>query len=201
MDHLLWLLSKAHSAFNQFAHDFSEAIFIRDPDDEAKVRAVLERKGLSWEYYKWAKGLVLNLCIRCYIPKSEILHEHLVMLFKAYMEVYCWIKRGRRTKFFSDDALEMIKRLLATVACGFVSDIQGFKLYYIMGVDKDGLILYRKIRGTSDIEGGFHMPIRRVFGSLRASPEMSEATIINWMVCQNQVVSLCTLRYIWSDIY
>jgi len=118
------------------------------------------------------------------------------MLFKAYMEVYCSTKRGRWTKFFSDDALEMIKRLLATVACGFVSDIQGFKLYYIMGVDKDGLILYRKIRGISDIEGGFHMPIRRVFGSLRASPEMSEATIINWMVYQNQVVSLCTLRYI-----
>jgi len=94
MDHLLRLLSKAHLAFNQFAHDFSEAMFIRDPDDEAKVGAVLERKGLSWEYYEWAKGSVFNLHIRRYIPKSEILHEHLVMLFKAYIEVYCSTKRG-----------------------------------------------------------------------------------------------------------
>jgi len=38
-------------------------MFIRDPDDEAKVHAVLERKGLSWEYYKRAKGSVLNLHI------------------------------------------------------------------------------------------------------------------------------------------
>jgi len=54
---------KGTLSIQPFAHDFSEAMFIRDPDNEAKVRAVLERKGLSWEYYKWAKGSVLNLRI------------------------------------------------------------------------------------------------------------------------------------------
>jgi hypothetical protein len=35
MDHLLQLLPKIHSAFDSFSHDFSEAIFICDKDDEA----------------------------------------------------------------------------------------------------------------------------------------------------------------------
>ena len=35
MDRLLRLLPKIHSAFDSFSHDFSEAIFIRDKDDEA----------------------------------------------------------------------------------------------------------------------------------------------------------------------
>jgi hypothetical protein len=38
MDRLLRLLSKKHSAFKAFSHDFSEAIFIRDRSDEAKGR-------------------------------------------------------------------------------------------------------------------------------------------------------------------
>lgn len=39
MDRLLRLLSKKHSAFKAFCHDFSEAIFIRDKDDEGAVQA------------------------------------------------------------------------------------------------------------------------------------------------------------------
>ncbi len=37
MDRLLRLLSKKHSAFKAFSHDFSEAIVICDKDDEAAV--------------------------------------------------------------------------------------------------------------------------------------------------------------------
>ncbi|KAJ7908038.1 hypothetical protein B0H13DRAFT_1879040 [Mycena leptocephala] len=53
MDRLLRLLSKNHSAFNAFAHDFSEAIFIRDKSDELAVRAVLEKNSIDWEASKY----------------------------------------------------------------------------------------------------------------------------------------------------
>jgi hypothetical protein len=50
MNRLLRLLSKKHSIFKEFARQFSETTFIRDQEDEAKVRAVLEEKGIKWEY-------------------------------------------------------------------------------------------------------------------------------------------------------
>ncbi|KAF8989663.1 hypothetical protein BDZ89DRAFT_1197837 [Hymenopellis radicata] len=56
MDRLLRILAKKHSAFRAFAHDFSEAIFIRDKDDMAAVKAVLEKKGINWEYAKRCVG-------------------------------------------------------------------------------------------------------------------------------------------------
>ncbi|KAK7036898.1 hypothetical protein R3P38DRAFT_2376170, partial [Favolaschia claudopus] len=60
MDRLLRLLSKKHSAFKAFSHDFSEAIFIRDKSDVLAVRAVLEAHKINWEYAKRAKGDALN---------------------------------------------------------------------------------------------------------------------------------------------
>jgi hypothetical protein len=47
MDRIFCLLPKKHTAFRGLAHDFSEAIFLQDRDDEAQVQAVLERKGIS----------------------------------------------------------------------------------------------------------------------------------------------------------
>ena len=66
MDQLFRLLPKKHSAFKAFAHDFSEAIFIRDSDDEARVCAILEAKGISWEYAKRAKASAFYRRIRRY---------------------------------------------------------------------------------------------------------------------------------------
>jgi len=48
-----------------------------------------------------------------------------------------------------------------------------------MGVDCDGLPYYHCIRGTNSIEGGIHMAIHRAFGSLHASPELSDALLCN----------------------
>ncbi|KAF7367655.1 hypothetical protein MSAN_00829200 [Mycena sanguinolenta] len=61
MDQLLRLLSKKHSVFKDFAHHFSEAIFIRDKDDEDAVRAVIAKKGGKWSYMNdWKIKLELN---------------------------------------------------------------------------------------------------------------------------------------------
>jgi hypothetical protein len=60
-------------AFRAFAHDFSEAMFVRDKDDEAQVRVVLERKGINWDYARRAHSPSLNRRIRRYIPPRDIL--------------------------------------------------------------------------------------------------------------------------------
>ncbi|KAJ7444452.1 hypothetical protein FB451DRAFT_1189544 [Mycena latifolia] len=187
MDRLLRLLSKKHSAFNAFAHDFSEAIFIRDKSDELAVRVVLEKHGVDWEYAKRAKASALNRCIRRYIPERTVLLKRLEKLFSAYADIQCTAKKTRGS-FFSEDAKEMVKHLLTTVQKGYLSDPAGISLYYLMGKDRDGLNLYRTVRGTNSVEGGFHMAVRRIFGSLRASPELAECLLINWILRRNKKV-------------
>ncbi|KAJ7096199.1 hypothetical protein C8R44DRAFT_749043 [Mycena epipterygia] len=95
MDRLLRLLSKKHSAFKAFAHNFSAAIFIRDKSDGLAVRAVPEKHGVSWEYAKCAKASALNRRIRRYIPSRNVLLKRLEKLFNAYADIRCSTKKTR----------------------------------------------------------------------------------------------------------
>ncbi|KAJ7122324.1 hypothetical protein C8R44DRAFT_736019 [Mycena epipterygia] len=81
----------------------------------------------------------------------------------------------------------MVKHLLDTVRKVYLSDPPGISLYYLMGKDRHGLNIYCTIRGTNSLEGGFHMVVRRIFGSL-ASPELAECLLINWILQQNKRV-------------
>ncbi|KAJ7215023.1 hypothetical protein GGX14DRAFT_696572 [Mycena pura] len=188
MDRLIRLLSKVHTAFKPFCAHFSESIFLRDKDDEAAVRAVLEKKGIDWEWAKHAMSAQLNRRIRCYIPPRDILEKRLRALFDAYRDIVCSTETGKSTVFFSKEANEMAERLLETVRKGFLSDPAGLSLYFKMFVDDDGLIVYRTARGTNSVEGGIHMAVRRVFGSLQASPELAECILLNWFARHNRKV-------------
>jgi hypothetical protein len=194
MDRLLHLLPKMHSAFDAFCADFSRAIFLRDKDDESNVRRVLKAKGIDWEYAQRAKSNVINRRIRRLIPAPDVLAPRLQILFDGYKNLICSNKQNQGRPFFSKDACDMAARLLNTARLGFLSDPVGISLYYRMGLDKDGLTIYRTIRGTNSVEGGVHMTIRRVFGSLQASPELSECTILmNWILRRN--CSVCFFLY------
>ncbi len=197
MDCLLRLLAKRHSAFKAFSHDFSEAIFIRDKDDETAVKAVLEKKGISWEFAKHGKLTSLNQRIWRYIPKRQVLLKRLTVLFDGYKNMLCSTKKkhSNRDHFFSEEARQMADRLLDTVRRGFLSDPPGIPLYYLMGKDNDGLNLYQTICGTNSVEGGVHMAVRRVFGSLKASPELAECILINWTFRRNQSVCFQAIHF------
>lgn len=188
MDRLLRMLPKKHSVHKHFAHDFSEAIFIRDKDDVTAVRAVLEKRGVDWEYAKRAKASNLNRRIRRYIPHQDILLKRVSALFEAYKDIKCSTSSGGKERFFSKQAREMAKRLLVTIKLGFLSDPPGVSLYCIVTYDRDGLPIYRIIRGTSSVES-FHRAIRRVFGALQAGPELAECLVINWIGRRNLRVS------------
>jgi hypothetical protein len=182
MDRLIRLLSKKHPAFKAFCHDFSQTIFIRDKSDVAAVKAILEKNGVSWEYALRAKADAINRRVRRYIPSRHVLVMRLKALFKAY---FGFNSPTDGPLFASSEAKQMILRLIKTATLGYLSDPPGISLYYIIGKDRDGLNLYRTVRGTNSVEGGFHMPIRRVFGSLRASPQLAETILINWILRRN----------------
>jgi hypothetical protein len=111
----------------------------------------------------------------------------LKIVFKGYENMQCSTKKTRGA-FFSEDAKKMVQNLLATVKNGYLSDPPGIPLYDLTGKDHDGLNIYRTVRGTNSIEGGFHMAVCRVFGSLCASPELAECLLINWILRRNKQV-------------
>ena len=84
----------------------------------------------------------------------------------------------------------MAAQLINTAQLGFLSDPVGVSLYYQMGIDKDGLTIYQTIQGTNSVEGGVHMTIHHVFGSLQASPELAECILVNWILQRNCSVCL-----------
>lgn len=190
MDRLLPLLSKKHPAFKEFAYRFSESIFLWDKDDEDAVRAVVEGKGQSWEYIKRAKFSSIRKRIRRYIPDPTTLVSRLELLFKSFQNIRAPSTKGKGSRFFSDDARRMADRLLTTVRLGYLSDPPGLPLYYLMGRDRDGLNIYRCIRGTNSVEGGVHMALRRMFGAFRASAELAEALLVVWFGRRNTSVWL-----------
>ena len=197
MDHLLCLLPKMHSAFDAFCSDFSRAIFLCDKDDEANVCCVLKAKGVDWEYVQHAKSYVLNHQIWRLIPAPAIVVPHLQLLFDGYKNLICSNKQNQfeeqpRQVFFSKDACDMAAQLIETAQLGFLSDPVGVSLYYQMGIDKDGLMIYRTIWGTNSVEGGAHMTVHHVFGSLQASPELAKCILMNWILWQNCSVCLFT---------
>jgi hypothetical protein len=55
---------KKHSVFKDFAHQLSEAIFVRAQDDEDSVQAVIEKKGRKWSYMLCAHSAALHKRIR-----------------------------------------------------------------------------------------------------------------------------------------
>jgi len=74
----------------------------------------------------------------------------------GYKDLICSNKQNQGQAFFSKDAHDMSAQLLNTAQLGFLSDLVGVSLYYRMGIDKDGLTIYRTIHGTNSIErGGF----------------------------------------------
>ncbi|KAF5366509.1 hypothetical protein D9757_012171 [Collybiopsis confluens] len=189
MDRLLRTLPKKHSAFKEFSHQFSETIFVRDGDDLRAVKAVLEKKEISWDYVVRAKKSWLNRHIRRYIPPPAKLEADLKLLFDSFQNIVCSSDRKNgRGRFFSKESIQISTHLLESVHCGFLSDPPSIPLYYIIGWDRDKLPIYRTIRGTNSIEGGVHMLIRRIFGSLKASPELAVALLSNWTLRRNQRV-------------
>ncbi|KAF7304332.1 hypothetical protein HMN09_00835000 [Mycena chlorophos] len=171
MDRLLRLVSKKHSAYREFAHQLSETIFVRDQGDERRVKAKLAERGIDYEYAKRAKKSSLRRRIRNYVPPGQKLSRDLRALFFAYQDLEDASDRSAgRGKFFSKPARRQGAITAESADLGFVSDPPNIPL----------------MRGTNSVEGGVHMIIRRVFGSLHASMELTEAILGNWFNRRNR---------------
>jgi hypothetical protein len=177
-DHLLRLLPQSHSAFKKFRQAFGEAIFVFDKNDQAQIKEFLKKNGQTWDQaLRRNPGKIYRRCQR-YIPPPDILAPVLKTLFECWRDVPCALDPSNQ-KLFSAGAWRQVQNALKSAEDGLMSDPPGIPLYFDMGVDKDGLHCYRTVQGTNSVEGNIHMPLQRMFGSLHASPELSDALLCN----------------------
>lgn len=188
MDRILKTIPKKHSLRKPFATAFSDTLFTLDEDDRKAVEAALQarkvpmtlaqmrRRNSSWLWQR----------IRRYIPDKEYLYAVLVELFEAWGNLLC---SKLDSPLFNKTTWRKVNGVLESVANGWVSDPPGISLYVRLRVDKPGLSVYRCIRGTNSVEGGVHMVLMRIFGSLNASVELADCVLADFRYRHNIDVS------------
>ncbi|KAK7448771.1 hypothetical protein VKT23_013502 [Stygiomarasmius scandens] len=179
-DRVLKHLPKPHSAYKPFARALKQVMLVPDKEDKEKVEKVLAKQGFTWEYALHSKPDEIRKRVRHYCPPPEKLVADLEILFDSWKNVKCCALNTKYGSLFASEASwKAAQALIQTAKLGLLSDPPGFSLYHSVGVDRDGLTIYRCLRGTNSLEGGVHMTVRRDFGSLRASPELGDSLLAN----------------------
>ncbi|THU77623.1 hypothetical protein K435DRAFT_846105 [Dendrothele bispora CBS 962.96] len=136
-----------------------------------------ESKGIAWKTALRAKPDAIQKRIRYVCLPPERLAADLYKFFECWQDVICSKDPKLKLKLFNETAWKQAAGIVEAARRGLLSDPPGIPLYYVLGVDRDNLTIYRCIRGTNSVEGGIHMTIRRTFGALRASPEFADALL------------------------
>ena len=180
---------KTHSLSKQFSRHLRDAFYILDKDDYSRVNKYLtDVKKTTWEAQVRYKSDWVWKRVRRYVPSPEHLYDRLKTLFDQMGGMTC-SKSGE--KLFSPLNYKEAANLLEAVKRGYFSDPPGIKLYFKIKSDKDGLPVFRCIRGTNSVEGGVHQKMRRRFGPFNASPEFADCLFVDFRIHHNLNVCCC----------
>ena len=169
-----------------FSKDFRDCIFDFVPEVKEKVSNYLKLNNMDFktEYEKRSKW-ILRHCPRT-IPKPEVLVVRLNSLLEKYTTKYedgsmLYTDPSTSKPLFSPSSIEEFKKLLVHVQKGCISDPIGINLYYEICINqKTGLMMYRCIRGTSDIEGGVHQKLIKNCSFWNCSVRLLDAHLANF---------------------
>jgi ribosomal protein S27AE len=169
-------------------HDFKAAyfralraaMFLMDAGDVGRVKRVLESKGKSWSRSLAFNFRYLALRIRRRIPPPDVLYKRVKAIFDFFADK---VDSTTGMPLFKEKAKERAERVLKMIAEGYISDPPGYEFYVRKTdsrgrpmVDKDGLRLYRSLRGTSTLES-LHQKLTLCFGHFRAGIEYSDCLL------------------------
>lgn len=156
------------------------AMFIMNKRDVDQVKTVLQKKGISWN-----KTLAFNFDyiakrVRRTVPPADVLYNRLLAVYNFFKD-----KKDTETGdvLFNTRARKRFELMLELVKKGYASDPPGLELYVpktdkygrVM-VDRDGLQLYRSLRGTSNLES-LHQYLTTSFGHTMSGPWYSDSLL------------------------
>ncbi|KAH8068402.1 hypothetical protein BXZ70DRAFT_1069038 [Cristinia sonorae] len=184
-------VSMRHGLRRPFARALRDAMFIPDPEDKAAMEAVLNPRGVVWENMVRYHSSWVWRRVRRYVPAAETLLPRILVVLSTFGPLKD-AKTGE--PLFNNEAWKIAENVLENVRRGLYSDPPGAQLYYIRGEDRFGLMRYRCVRGTNNIEGGLHQNIIRCFDVFNASPELAVELLRDYILHHNLRVCLPTLN-------
>jgi len=178
-------ISKSHALRKLFARALRDAIFVVNKEDRALVEIYLKAKGSSWEEKLKYQPKWLWRRVRRTIPPPDELYKLLSAVIKLYGPLE---DSATGQPLFNAAAWKSAKNLLKLVQQGYLSDPPGISLYYKIGVDQNGLPIWRCCRGTNFTEGGVHHSIRDSFPSSSISAQHAVNRMNIFMLRHNLLV-------------
>ena len=168
-------ISKGHKFHFAFTQHFRDAMFEIDAGDRASVEAALRHRAVPTTFDreleknpKWVWERV-----RRRVPEPDILEKRLQLLLEEMSQSRY---NDGSTPLLSEKAKKEIANLLVHVRKGCLSDPPGVSMYYFWKVDKEGLKIFRCIRGTNHLES-FHQKLEMIFDAWNASPHYADCAI------------------------
>lgn len=154
-------------------------MMVVNKDDLTAVEEVLKRQGMSYEEVEAKKQtewtFFLQYCRR-HVPAAEELERRLGRIF----EVYAMLQDATtKEPLFRAKSRNVWTALLKHVRKGCFSDPEGLSLYFERRYNRQGLVLWRCIRGTNSIEG-YHKQKRDILSRTFASPKLLHLLLLEF---------------------
>jgi hypothetical protein len=178
-------VSSRHGLAREYSMRLRDAIFIVDEDDKRGVLQYLARKRISWEDQLARKPKWILRRVRRVVPPPEELYQSVENVFNSLGPLLC---NTTQQPLFDAVAWKSARQVLSAIRAGHVSDPPGVSFYFKMGVDQNGLPMYRCCRGTNSVEGGIHQNVIRKFGSFGASHHLADCMLADYRLRHNMDV-------------
>ncbi|GAB5360842.1 hypothetical protein AAMO2058_000661900 [Amorphochlora amoebiformis] len=169
-------ISKTHGAIVRFYRDMREALFCMDKIDRKSVTTVLRRKGFSdikikHRFYNYSRDKWIRTRVRRYHYSAHVIVENLRTVRDTYASI---IDASKGSKLFNSEASRAFQTIIDAASKGLISDPKGFDSYVELGKDANSLMMYRCVRGTSQLEG-IHQKVSQLFLGYICSVKMADA--------------------------
>ena len=185
------VLSKEHGAYQTFRIALRDAMFVPNQDDLDNCLRVLRTKHQLTDKeierkirtnFRWFKRRVRRL-----VPPPKELMKRYLDVFREFRGIKC--SKSGKALFGSKAALTLHKNIVLHIRKNCLSDIPLVNYYTTIGADKDGLALYKCIRGTSALEG-LHQKLRQLVRGYSNSPRFMKSLISEFLLRWNQNIDI-----------
>ncbi|KAG6891629.1 hypothetical protein C0992_001314 [Termitomyces sp. T32_za158] len=178
-------ISRTHGLRIPFAQALRDSLLIPHPEDKARIEAWLATRDLCWNDVLRLNPTWLWRRCRRTIPPPEILFP---LVYDVFMTWGPLKDAKAQLTLFNDAAWKIAKNILELIRNGFISDPPGIPLYYIIGLDANGLPIYRCIRGTNSVEGGVHTHLHAMLPTCGASVRHMVTCLLDFILRHNLLV-------------
>lgn len=156
-----------------FFRSLRAAMFVMCKADVDDVKEVLQSKGESWDSKMAFDFGYITQRVRRIVPPPQVLYNRLKAVFDFFKDK---VDSKKNTILFNKRNRERFESMLELVKKGYATDPTNLGMYVPKTdnygrqmVDEDGLVLYRSLRGTSNLES-LHQYLTTSFGHTIAGP-------------------------------